>query len=68
MDVFIRKVADKKLRALPPKLEQSIREAVNKIAEDPKRTDLDIRPFRDNLAIGCGLVAGVSFMFWTRPA
>lgn len=23
---------------------------------------------RDNPAIGCGLVDGVSFMFWTRPA
>ena len=43
MDVFIRKVADKKLRSLPPKLEQSLREAINKIAEDPERTDLDIR-------------------------
>ena len=44
MDVFIRKVADKKLRSLTPKLEQSIREAISKIAEDPERTDLDIRP------------------------
>ena len=63
MDVFIRKVADKKLRSLPPKLEQSIREAINKIAEDPERTDLNIRPFRDNPTIGCGLADGVSFMF-----
>lgn len=68
MDIFIRKIADKKLRSLTPKLEQSIREAISKIAEDPERTDLDIRPCRDNPAIGCGLVAGVSFTFWTRPA
>ena len=33
MDAFIRKVVDKKLRSLPPKLEQSLREAINKIAE-----------------------------------
>ena len=43
MDIFITKSADKKLRSLPPKLEQSIREAINKIAKDPERADLDIR-------------------------
>ena len=44
MEIKYRKQAQKMLRAMQPAQSRAIIEALRKLAEDPSRTDVDVRP------------------------